>query len=90
MKSFLLFFVFFGHLFVFSNDQVHKYAKNSECMACHPKIYDEYMGSQHQKSTIYKDPIHASVWKNHPKNLKKGQYGCAKCHTPAADNLDDI
>jgi len=90
MKSLLLIFILFGTSPLFSNDQTHTYAKNSECMACHPKIYDEYMQSQHQKSTIYKDPIHAAVWAKHPKNLKKEQYGCGKCHTPAADNLDDM
>ena len=90
MKFFFLFILVLGQIYIFSNDKTHVYAKNSECMACHPKIYDEYMQSQHQKSTIYKDPIHAAVWKKHPKNIKKEQYGCGKCHTPAADNLDDM
>jgi hypothetical protein len=71
-----------------ANDKAHSYAPNSACQACHPAIYEEYTASQHNNSTVFKDPIHASVWKNHPKNLKMKQYGCGKCHTPAADNLD--
>jgi len=73
---------------LWANDKAHTYAPNSECKACHPAIYEEYTASQHNNSTVFKDPIHASVWKNHPKNLKLRQYGCGKCHTPAADNLN--
>ena len=77
-------------LSAFANDQTHTFVKNKVCQECHPIIYDEYTKSQHNNSTIYKDPIHAAVWKKHPKNLKKKQYGCGKCHTPAADNLNDM
>jgi hypothetical protein len=73
---------------LWANDKAHTFAPNSACKECHPKIYEEYTASQHNNATIFKDPIHASVWKKHPKNLKKQQYGCGKCHTPAADNLD--
>jgi cytochrome c551/c552 len=68
-------------LSAFANDQTHTFVKNKVCLECHPVIYDEYTKSQHNNSTIYKDPIHAAVWKKHPKNLKKKQYGCGKCHT---------
>ncbi len=71
-----------------ANDKAHTFAPNSACKDCHPKIYDEYTASQHQHSTIFKDPIHASVWQKHPQHLKKQQYGCGKCHTPASNNLD--
>jgi len=73
---------------LFANEQSGVYAPSSECKTCHSSIYNEFTASQHQNATIFKDPIHAAVWKKHPKNHKKQQYGCAKCHTPAADNLD--
>ena len=73
-----------------ANDAVHTYAKSQDCKDCHTKIYDEYYGSMHANSTPQRDPIHASVWNKHPKNLKFEQYSCGKCHTPAADNLDKM
>ncbi len=75
---------------LFANDAVHKYALNKECKACHPQIYSEFNGSMHAKSTPQQDPIHKSVWDKHPQNLKQNRYGCGKCHTPAADNLDKM
>ncbi len=84
------------YLFVFittslvANNAVHKYAKSEDCKACHTQIYDEYFGSMHANSTPQRDPIHASVWDKHPKNLKFEQYTCGKCHTPAANNLDKM
>jgi len=77
-------------LSLFANDKAHTFVENKVCQSCHPLIYDEYTASQHNNSTIFKDPIHAAVWEKHPKNIKKQQYGCGKCHTPAADNLDDM
>ena len=73
---------------LWGNDRAHTFAPNSACKACHPAIYEEYVSSQHNNSTVFKDPIHAAVWKNHPKNVKLRQYGCGKCHTPAADDLN--
>ncbi len=64
------------------------FAPNEACKACHVHIYDEYSRSMHAHSTIFTDPVHSAVWAKHPKNLKKQQYVCGKCHTPAADNLD--
>ena len=73
-----------------ANDATHKFASNSECKACHTQIYNEFKGSMHANSTPQKDPIHKAVWDKHPKNLKFEQYTCAKCHTPAANNLNEM
>ena len=77
-------------LSAFANDAVHKFAPSSDCKECHPKIYSEYYTSMHSNATPQKDPIHKAVWDVHPKNLKKQQYSCGKCHTPTADNLDKM
>jgi len=73
-----------------ANDMTHKFASNKECMACHPQIYQEFTGSMHANSTPQKDPIHNAVWDKHPQKNKKEQYACGKCHTPAADNLNNM
>ena len=65
------------------------FAPNSACKECHPKIFEEYQTSQHANATIFKDPIHKAVWEKNP-NSKKGAYRCALCHTPAADNLEEL
>ena len=88
MKTLWLFLLMFASLV--ANDAVHTYAKSEDCKACHTQIYDEYYGSMHANSTPQRDPIHASVWDKHPKNLKFEQYTCGKCHTPTADNLDKM
>ena len=85
----LLLFLSFSSV-TYANNVVGKYAPSKECQACHTQIYDEYYGSMHANSTPQKDPIHASVWNKHPKNLKFEQYSCGKCHTPAAANLDKM
>lgn len=73
-----------------ANDAVHTFAKSEDCKACHEGIYEEYYGSMHANSTPQKDPIHNAVWASHPQNLKQERYGCGKCHTPMADNLDKM
>jgi len=73
-----------------ANDAVHTYASSKECQACHTQIYDEFYTSMHANSTPDKDPIHNAIWKKHPQNIKQNRYGCGKCHTPAADNLDKM
>jgi len=75
---------------LFANDMTHKFASNQECMACHPAIYEEFTDSIHANSTPQKDPIHNAVWDMHPQKNKKEQYGCGKCHTPAADDLNNM
>ncbi len=84
-------FILFLSLFtsaIFANDATHTFSSNETCKSCHPQIYKEYSGSMHTHSTPQKDPIHNSVWAKHPANTKKQHYGCGKCHTPAASNLD--
>ncbi|MRJ03227.1 MAG: hypothetical protein GXO19_02515 [Epsilonproteobacteria bacterium] len=66
-----------------------EFAPNSSCKECHPLIWKEYQTSMHGNSTIFKDPIHRAVWEKNPAS-KKGAYTCAKCHTPAADNLKEL
>jgi hypothetical protein len=73
-----------------ANDKARHYSSSEDCKACHTQIYNEYTGSMHANSTPQKDPIHNSVWAKHPQNLKQERYGCGKCHTPAANNLDDM
>jgi len=85
-----LFMIFFFSLVLFANDGVHKFAKSEDCKACHTQIYDEFYGSMHANSTPQKDVIHNAVWANHPQHLKQERYGCGKCHTPGADNLDKM
>ena len=88
MKKLTLLLLLVGSLL--ANDAVHKYASSEDCKACHTQIYNEFNGSMHANSTPQKDPIHKSVWDKHPQNLKQERYGCGKCHTPGADNLEKM
>jgi len=51
------------------------------CKSCHPTIVAEFQSSMHSRSSIKKDKVHNAIWQLHPLR-KKGQYKCAKCHTP--------
>ena len=66
------------------------FESSETCKSCHPTIYNEFQSTQHAKASIFDDEIHAAVWKQHPKNTKMSSYACAKCHTPAASNYDDL
>ena len=66
--------------------QTHAALENTTCKKCHPVIYEEYQNSIHSKSSIYKDAIHKAVWDKHPAKAK-GNYKCAKCHTPSDHDL---
>jgi len=68
----------------------YDFESNEVCKECHPVIYNEFKSTQHAKASIFKDEIHAAVWKKHPKNTKFKSYSCAKCHTPASSNIDDL
>ena len=83
MKKILLLSVGFVLVFAMS------FAPNKDCKECHPQIFKEYQTSQHANATIFKDPIHAAVWKKNPLS-KKQAYKCAKCHTPAANNINKL
>ena len=80
----------FISLLLSANDAAHTFAPNKACQSCHTQIYDEFTASMHMHSTPQKDPIHNAVWSKHPANKKMQHYGCGKCHTPAADNLNDM
>jgi hypothetical protein len=82
--------MFITSLVVIANDKVHHFEKNEECKSCHSQIYNEFEGSMHTHSIPQKDPIHNAVWSKHPNNKKNQRYGCGKCHTPAANNLDKM
>jgi ribosomal protein L37AE/L43A len=56
------------------------------CKGCHPIISNEFSNSIHKKSTIYEDKVHKAVWDKHPAKAK-GQYKCAKCHTPKTKDM---
>jgi len=58
-------------------------ADTASCTKCHPTITEEFESSMHKKSSIYDDKIHKAVWDKHPAKAK-GDYKCAKCHTPNA------
>ncbi len=88
MKYFLL--LLFSLSALSSNDKAHTYASSKDCQTCHPQIYNEFSGSMHANSIPQKDPIHNAVWEKHPQNIKLKRYECGKCHTPAADNLDNM
>jgi len=60
--------------------------ENATCQKCHPKIFKEYEGSFHKNASIYNDSVHKAIWDLHPAK-KKGNYKCAKCHTPADHDL---
>lgn len=60
--------------------------ENATCQKCHPKIFKEYEGSMHKNASIYNDPLHKAIWDMHPAK-EKGNYKCAKCHTPADHDL---
>ena len=66
------------------------FEKNVKCSSCHPSIYEEYMGSQHGKATVFDDKLHGAVYDKHPQKNKLEKYRCGKCHTPTADNLSEL
>lgn len=65
--------------------------ENSEiCKECHALIYNEFITSQHAKSSLANDSIFEAVWKQHPDHLSGSKYECAQCHNPASDNLKNL
>ena len=68
--------------------------KSEQCGTCHPTIYKEWQESFHAKSSILKDPAHGAVHqaflKAMEKKGKKGNYHCANCHAPMADNIKEL
>ena len=66
-------------------------ARSEECASCHPVIYKEWRESFHAKSSALADPAHGAVHQSFLKAMekkgKKGNYHCANCHAPMADNI---
>ncbi len=60
-------------------------ADPASCKKCHPVISEEFQSSMHKHASIYGDKVHKAVWDKHPAKAK-GNYKCAKCHTPNAKN----
>jgi len=87
MKTIFPFLFLFTYFLAAAN---HTFESSETCKACHPTIYKEFKSTQHAKASIFEDEIHAAVWKKHPKNTKLESYACAKCHTPAASNIDAL
>jgi hypothetical protein len=62
------------------------------CKQCHKDIYKQWKGSMHANSTAFKDPIHATFYKNvvgdpgkEGVKMKNGKYPvCLMCHAPNA------
>ena len=77
MKSWITFL-----LLLVATSQTYAALENTTCKKCHPIILEEYQNSIHSKSSIYKDAVHKAVWDKHPAKAK-GNYTCAKCHTPS-------
>lgn len=67
-----------------------KFESSEICKECHALIYEEFMTSQHAKSSLANDSIFQAVWKQHPDHLSASKYECAQCHNPAADNLKNL
>lgn len=88
MKFFILLLLVLSSLM--ANDKTRSYSSSEDCKDCHTQIYNEFKGSIHANSTPQKDVIHAAVWAKHPQNNKQSRYGCGKCHTPAADDLNNM
>ncbi len=80
MKTLLYIIALSSLLFASSNQ-----ADTASCKKCHPTITQEFETSMHKKSSIYDDKVHKAVWDKHPAKAK-GNYKCAKCHTP---NIQD-
>ena len=59
----------------------------ASCKKCHPIITQEFETSMHKKSSIYDDKVHKAIWDLHPAKAK-GDYKCAKCHTPNAKTVE--
>ncbi|NPA04117.1 MAG: hypothetical protein GXO61_04570 [Epsilonproteobacteria bacterium] len=85
----ILKFLILGSLIITNTFANHLFSLNITCKECHPKIYQEYQNSMHSKATIFSDPIHRQVWEVLPFS-RRGEYSCAYCHTPAANNLEEL
>jgi nitrate reductase cytochrome c-type subunit len=67
---------------------------SQDCASCHPQIFKEWQESFHAKSSVHKDAAHKAMHQAFVKTMQaKAQpsnYHCGNCHTPMADNLEDL
>lgn len=73
-------------LLLLTATQANAALENATCKKCHPIIVAEYQNSMHSQSSVFTDPVHKAVWDKHPAKAK-GNYKCAKCHTPSDHKL---
>ncbi len=70
------------------------FEKSETCASCHPVIYNEWKQSMHAKSSAHVDKAHGAVHKKFVGAMKKagktGNYHCGNCHTPMAENVEDL
>ena len=79
----VLFYILALSASVFASPDMSTMANVEACKKCHPVISTEFENSMHKKSSIYDDKVHKAIWDKHPAKAK-GNYKCAKCHTPNA------
>ena len=85
MKYFVLPLFFIIFVFIESKAEDFQYMDNYSCKECHEQIYEEYHGSGHAQS-YFSNELHQSV----ADKVSKQKYGCATCHMPAADNIEQL
>ncbi|MFT7823486.1 MAG: multiheme c-type cytochrome [Sulfurimonas sp.] len=66
-----------------------KFSKNKKCIRCHLDIYKEFKHSKHRHSNISNNLAHKVMWEGNPISKEKS-YVCAKCHAPAAENIEQL
>ncbi len=79
----VLFYILALSASVFASPDMSTMANVEACKKCHPIISSEFENSMHKKSSIHDDKVHKAIWDKHPAKAK-GNYKCAKCHTPNA------
>ncbi|MCI5139746.1 MAG: hypothetical protein D3922_15355, partial [Candidatus Electrothrix sp. AR1] len=101
MKYRLIVLTAFSFFYCLAQVQAHElpegavpFTKSEKCASCHPTIYKEWKESFHANSSTLKDPAHGAVHqaflKAMEKKGKKGNYHCANCHAPMADNIKEL
>ena len=70
------------------------FEKSEKCAECHAMIYEEWQSSMHALSSLHKDNAHKAVYEKRSAALlakgESGNYMCAVCHMPMAENLTDL
>jgi len=75
-------YIFFVLITIVNIFALSEFEPSQTCKGCHPIIYDEYLNSGHNNSSLSNDKIHKAVWNIHPLK-KKEKYTCSKCHSPS-------